>query len=100
MSNQTSSTILPFIKSLINENICFSFHSKIRVKEKGFTENEIKKILFESLLLGSIFQENGKFKLIFQYSKEKDLHIIVNPDIDKVNIITLFLKEKKWRIRD
>lgn len=97
------------IKKLLsnyNENqILFSKHCKIRMKQRGITEEEIKSILFNVQKI--IFAEEElaegynekKYRLVYSLSNKYNLLIVVVLKKKKIEIITCSKNMRKiWNL--
>ncbi len=79
-------------------NDSFSKHLKTRCLERFVNFNELKRILKYGVMVGFVHQGEQNYKVIFEWSSQKDLNIFVN--LNNLKFKTLYLSKVEIRKRE
>ncbi len=97
-------TFINLLRSKAISEVVFTEHCRWRLNQRGFSEEDIRKLLYDRRhLRGIIQQKKDRFKLCYEHLTNRDLDVVVIIDAKhiksklKIAVVTAFLQHSKRR---
>jgi len=90
--------LIKSIKNLVETDILFTNHSKIKLTDRCLEEKDIKDTILNKKVLDIVFQQDEKKKILFEFNQKHNLVIVVRFSKKNLKIITTHIISKKRTI--